>query len=619
MNNNKIVICLLLWLLSGCGVSTDSTVTAAPAVQSGEQIEQVRAEQNLPSTVAIMPFANETDSEFAFEAVRRTLSNHFSTTNYRWLHWRDVDNRLALAGIDDPSSLSPAQAMELLGVDGVVVGNITHFNKTFAGIYAQIAVGVELTFYNASGDVIWSVEDVRRSHAGGVSTNPVGIIMNALASARHLYGDVNLYRAADDLGRDLVKEFPQPAVLGQREKPSIIDVVHSGAGQYLKYGDTLEIAIEGDANMTAAALVGDEVIDLEEVAPGQYTGSTVIPRDLNLEDAVVTGRLQDSFGQVTSWISPYGLLNVDNVAPAPVTNVKTLSKDGAIEVEWQGPADSDVEAYEVSRLESRLGQALSSMSVMDETALVTGLTNFRPQTLAIRAIDRAGNESEAVVVQSIAAPAPRFGRAAVVKGAMPEVISGVRRLTEADSPYAVSVPTRIATDGVLLIDPGVELRVGSSGTVTVLGELHVFGDRSLPVRVTDAAGQTYSEFLVLQTERPVTLRGIDFTGGGLPLQILAGRPLVESCTFENNRFSAVTISGSARPTIRDSRIAAAGSSGVVIEGQAQPVFVGNEFVANQPFHLQNGSSYQVNLTNNTFEPPASNMTVLGDALLGDSP
>jgi hypothetical protein len=56
------------------------------------------------------------------------------------------------------------------------------------------------------------------------------------------------------------------------------------------------------------------------------------------------------------------------------------------------------------------------------------------------------------------------------------------------------------------------------------------------------------------------------------------------------------------------------ASGVIIQGQSQPTFEGNRFINNEPFHLQNGSNYPINASGNTFEPPASNTTVLGDVL-----
>jgi hypothetical protein len=235
----------------------------------------------------------------------------------------------------------------------------------------------------------------------------------------------------------------------------------------------------------------------------------------------------------------------------------------------------------------------------------------------VTAVDRAGNVSEPVVVEALAAPDPRYANATVIRDSIPEVLRGVQRLSADHGPYRVDLPTRVATDGVLLIDPGVELRVAPGASLAVLGELHGFGEASRPIRVEDVEGQGYSEFLVLQTERPVVIRHFEFTGGGLPVRILAGRPLIETSRFLDNRFSALSLAGTARPTIRACRIRGAGSSGVVVEGQAQPVFIGNSFEENNPFHLQNGSSYQIDLSDNTFVPAASSTTVLGDVLFGE--
>lgn len=291
---------LLLALLGGCATTTTDTVISGPAVTTGSGSSETDDSLILPRSVAVLPFENRTKSEFAYEAVRRTMFNHFASKNYRLLHWRDVDQRLSLAGIapTDVSSRSPAELRQILGVDGLLSGTITHYNKTFAGIYAQIAVGVDLTLTNSDNAVVWSVDNVKRSHAGGISTNPVGLLMNALVAAKHLYGDVELYRAADDLGRALAGQMPEPERMSGRTPPAIADVVHSAVGQYLRYGDTLEIALAGDPGLQAAATIeGIGVIDLSEAEPGQYTGRITIDKRHEVPGLAVTGRLQDKFGQ----------------------------------------------------------------------------------------------------------------------------------------------------------------------------------------------------------------------------------------------------------------------------------------------------------------------------------
>ncbi|MCB1693160.1 MAG: right-handed parallel beta-helix repeat-containing protein [Pseudomonadales bacterium] len=606
-----------LLVLAGCAVSTDDGVFTRPAIGTGTPTETSREERDLPTTVAILPFTNSTDSEFAYEVVRRTMANHFATKNYRWVHWRDVDNRLALAGLDTPQKVMAADRAELaqlLGVDGLIYGNITHYDKTFAGIYAQISVGVELSFVKPDGSIIWSVTDVRRSHAGGVSTSPVGLLINALISAKHLYGDLNLYRAADDLGRDLASKLPEPAVLAQSEKPAITDVIHSGVGQYLHYGDKLEVAIQGDPGMTAVASIdGLGLVDLTESSPGEYVGSINIDRNTNVKDAVVTGRLQNSTGQTTSWISPYGLLNIDNTPPAAVTNVTTESRDGAVRLAWQS-SDDDIAGYAIGVAPNETAMPTRTYQSANASFTLTGLDNFAPVYLSITATDHAGNVGSATRVTAIAAPDARYGMATALPANLPAVISGIQKATALGGPYFLGVDSRIGSDGVLLVEPGTRFVVSPGAQLTVQGELHMFGTKSNPVVATAASGQTFDEFLLIESTKPVTIAGLSVEGAGIPVQISAGAPLIENSSFKDSQFNAMSIGGAARPVIRGNLFEGARTSGIIIQGQSQPTFEGNQFINNEPFHLQNGSTYQVNLKNNTFRPAASNTTILGDAV-----
>lgn len=611
-----ILLPLLVLLLSGCAVATTDTVATMPAITTGSS-DQQPAQQNiaLPTSVAVLPFANNTESEFAFSVVRRTLVNHFSTKNYRLLHWQDVDNRLRLAGIanEDITAQSPESLMQLLGVDGLIYGNITHYNKTFAGVYAQIAVGVELDFINQRGDSVWSVKDVRRSHSGGLSTTPVGLIMNALVAAKHIYGDLNLYRAADDLGRDLAEQMPSPAALSQREKPTITNVVHSGVNQHLRYGDTLQLGLEGAPGMTAAVMIeGLGAIDLTEQDPGQYVGSMAVGQDINLDGVIVTGRLQDSFGQTSSWISPYGLLVVDNTAPGKVTDLQVKGRDGSIHVDWQAPADDDIAGFQVMIANTETGDASLSSRADNSEYIVTDVDNFSMRYLRVAAVDHAGNTGEVTRIAAMAAPDSRYAQATDTSTVLPMVISGIQKLTPQGNPYFLRGKTRIGLDGVLLIAPGVELQVSPQASLAVLGELHVHGNSTAPVSVSSADGQTFNEFLLLQSKQAVSIAGLNVTGAGIAVQIFAGSPLITDSSFVDNAFNGLSIQGSAKPTIRNSLISGALASGVLVAGQAQPIFENNRFADNQPFHLQNGSSFNIDASTNQWQPAASSSNILGD-------
>lgn len=611
-----LLITLAIATLTGCAVSTDKSITVTPPARTGKIVTVAGEEVDLPKSVAMLPFANMTESDFAFTAVRRTMFNHFSSKNYRMIHWQDVDARLQLGGYEDASAISAVPArelMNLLGVDGLIYGNITHYSKTFAGIYSQISVGVELKFVNGNAETVWEVKDVRRSRAGGLSTSPVGLLMNALAAAKHLRGDINLFRTADDLGRDLAKAMPEPPALSQRVRPKILQVVHSGVGNYLKYGDTLEIALQGDANLTAAARIeGIGVVDLTEVEPGQYSGKLVIDKKHQVEDIVVTGLLQDQFGQSVSWISPYGLLNIDNQPPAAASNLSADAKDGAVQLSWQGPADEDVVEYKITFSKTERGAEEASFTSQNASYLIPDLQNFQMVYVSITALDKAGNSSLPARLATMAAPDPRFGRAIDLDSVFPLVISGLNRLTQSGSPYYLRSNSRIAADAVLLVAPGVKIIVSPKVRLSVLGELQMYGSPDNLIKVVDENNQGFERFLVLQSKQPVQIQGIEVTGGGIPIEIVAGQPLISDSRIIDSEFNALIISGTARPIIRNCEISGANFSAVLISGQAQPTFTNNRFINNQPFHIQNSSNYQIDARQNQWDPAASPTSILGD-------
>ena len=609
---------LVLLLLGGCAVSTTDTIATLPALKTGSADETTRNESNLPTTVAVLPFNNKTTSEFAYRVVRRTMFNHFSSKNYRMLHWQDVDRRLALAGLKTPESVmdkSPAELMQILGVDGLMYGDITHYDKKFAAVYAQVAVGVELKFIGANAGTIWEVKDVQRSHAGGVSTSPVGLLLNALVAAKHIYGDINLYRAADELGRDLAKEMPEPENLTQNRKPVISDVVHSGVGQYLNYGDELEVVLVGDPGLTAVASIdGLGLIDLTETTPGTYQGSVKIDKNVNTDTVAVVGRLQDSFSQTSSWVSPYGLVTIDNTAPKPISPPSTISFDGAIQLNWTATSDTDISKYQIGVATTETGAFTNTFETENSEYRLENVSNYESVYLSVVAVDRAGNMGGGSRIEAYAASDTRYGAAMTLAGTLPTVISGVNKLTPAGNPHVVNNATRIDTGGVLLVAPGVKFEVSPKAKISVLGELHILGTGQSPVTVSDRSNQGFDNFLTLQTNKPVTISHLNVDGAGIAIDITAGSPLISDSHFANNQFNGLTISGSSRPTIRNCSISDAQAAGVIVSGQAQPNFKDNQFINNQPFHLQNGSTLQIDATGNSWEPAASNITILGDVV-----
>ena len=476
-------------------------------------------------------------------------------------------------------------------------------------------MGVELEFLNQADEIIWAAEDVRKSYAGGLSTSPVGLILNALAAAKHLYGDINLFRAADDLGRALAEQMPAPEFLAGNTLPVITNVVHSGVGQYLRYGDVLEIGLEGDAGLTAVASIdGAGLIELSEVEAGQYVGRLNISNTLNLENVNLVGRLKNDTGQFSSWTSPYGLVNIDNQPPLAVNQLTVHSADRQVKLNW-ATDEPDVVEYLISITDPATSEQ-SQVRVPLNSYSMTEIENFKAYPISIQAVDAAGNTGAMTTTSGMAAPDPRFSSAQDLNSVVPNIIHGTYRMQSQNNPYLLNSQTTIATDGILMIGPGVDIKVSPSARISVLGEIHSFGNQEQPVRAVSSSGQNFQQFLILQSNQAISLDGLRVENANIPIQILAGNPTISGASLHGS-FNAITISGSARPLIKDSLISGSSASGVIVSGQAQPSFQGNRFKQNEPFHLQNGSNYEIDLRGNQFSPEASIATVLGQFIYGE--
>ena len=526
------------------------------------------------------------------------------------MHTVDVDRRLALAGLDPAkdADLDFSKLRTILGVDGLITGDVTHYEKTFAGVGARISVGVSLTLLNEKDEIVWAASNVQRSYAGGVSVSPVGIIVNALAAAKHLYGDINLFRAADDLGRALAKDMPAPERLAVKDRPVIQSVAHSGASQKLNYGATVNFALEGDAGLNASiAIQGVGLIDLQEVSPGAYSGQWVVDQSINIESETVIGRLMNDAGEFSSWVSPYGLMTIDNTPPTALTDMTTTSRPGAVQLSWSADYDGDLKTVSV-QVQGR--DAWQRAAPIDQTLTLSELPDFAPTQIQIMLEDDAGNQTAAQIMTVIAAPDPRFSQAEDLKSALPSVVHGAMRLRKAFGPFTLSGPLRVATDGVLLIEPGVQLELAPNARIDVLGEIQAMGTTAAPITVTHQQGVAAQAFLIFKSVLPSRVAGMSVQHVNVPFQILAGSPVIEDNVI-NGAFNAIMMSGSSKPLIRNNQFTNASASAMVLSEQAQPRLQGNQFTENQPFHIQNSSSYSLKVTGNTFDPPASTMTILG--------
>ena len=608
---------VVMMLFPACTLTTkDSLVISGPIGTGGVESRDTSVSgQKLPRIVAILPFINKTGKPEAFDVVRRTIFNHFSSKNYLSLHIQEIDRRLKAGGFDTPEqieSTESSQISKILGVDGLLYGEITHYDRTFVGIYSQVAVGVRLRFVDASGTEIWKGEKVARSHAGGISTTPVGLIMSAISAGIHMR-EVNLFRASDDLGRDLIASIPEEKRFDPVQLPLIKEVVHDGVGRILHYGDALSIAMEGDPGNTASARIeGIGLIDLAETEPGMYSSKINIGKDLNISEKPLIGILQNKLGHKREWISPIGLVDIDNIPPKALRNQTAESHDGIISISWASPEDRDIDCFRITASDSPHGAYQEIASVKDLRFEDKGLENFVMKYYRITAVDRAKNESPYAEISGRPLPDKRFAEGEILKGTIPEEIDGVKILTREGGPYRLLKKSRLLSSGVLLVEPGAEIMVGPDAHMEISGELQIYGSRNNMARVSGIDGGPFNYFIRAESEKPVSIRGLEVRGCGIPVTISAGSPGIIDCRLIDNRFSALEISGDSRPLIRNTEINTSSSGGVVVSDHAQPRFENNTFRNNRPFHILSSSPYKIFAKDNYWEPAASEKTVIGN-------
>lgn len=602
-------------LMSGCAASNKTGGVAIPGIttSSAKSEPTMEATDGLPTSVAVLPFLNSTGKEEAFHIVRTTMFNHFASLHYRALHLSDVDQRLQAAGWPDATHFQDVDAVKLmktLGVNGLLYGEITHFDRIFLGIYAQIAIGVRLRLINQDGKEIWHGEDTVRTHAGGISTTPVGLILDAIAAATHLT-EVNMYRAADDLGRELIPLMPQPKVLQTAQPPKILQVVHDGVGRILNYGDSLKIAMQGEPGKKAFARIkGWKTIDLTEGEPGFYTATVMIAPDDEVRNGALYGVLQDNQGLQGEQVSPLGLVNVDNQPPAAVNGLTASSSADGIVLNWQAAGD-DLYGFVITASDQELGDYQQLAEVHDHSYRDRTAQPFQTRHYRVVALDRAGNASTAVHVRGRLLADSRFASATPLPSNLPAAVNGVAVLRAADSPFQLNAALTVPAGSTLLIEPGVRITASAKGALIVEGALLAQGSQKMPIVLAASQGGAF-QGITLSSTASVQLQQVTIDGAAIGIRIDRGAPLIDHCRIVHSQFNAMDIGGMSRPQIRNSVIDGATSSGVLISGKAQPQFHGNRFANNQPFHMQSGSSYRIDARGNQWQPAASPSTILGN-------
>ncbi len=591
-----ILLAVLSLLLVNCVLSTKKTgvVSEVQSFFDGTYKVDPYMEKHLPRSVAIVPFVDQSRSKEGFEIVRKCFYNHLSSLPYRDMELSRVNYLLQKQGLTDPEEIRKKGAQELgkiLSVDAVVFGTISNFDKLFAVIYSQVSVGAAIEMYDTkTGNFLWSGEHTVRTHSGGISTTPVGIIATIIATSLNIR-DIQLLRACDDLFRDMVKTIPIPK-LAEVPPPVITFLTQDTKGLPKKAGDEVKVVMKGTPGLRAYFNVGDarKGVDMEEVEEGGYLGTyRVVPGD-NVDGAIVTGFLTDDSGSTAQWIDAIGTGTLDTTPPTTPQGLQAVGRNTYVLLDWTKNTEKDLAGY-------RLYRSLTPLSGYGEIGKTeftefkdTGLENLQRYFYRLSAFDAAGNES---VRTEPAEGMPLPPGPTAVSG----VIEAGTTWFSGASPYILDGPVLVKDRAVLTVEPGTMIR-SKGAPLTVEGRLVAVGDERRLIHFEEAGGGTWpgirfanvrekenllrfcrvrgADVAVRCEASSPKIESVEITGNGAGIQVEGAfsKPEIRNCAIHKNRLSGILVDSSARPVIRDSRIEGNGGTGIEI-GNAEAVVENN--------------------------------------------
>jgi hypothetical protein len=178
-----------------------------------QELARAVNQNHYPRSIAVLPFGNKTEADGIEDFVRVTFYSHLCAHPYKDIELHLVDQKLREYGITDYEKLSDVPVRKLgriLRSDAVVFGEVIEYEKFFAGIYSQMAVGASIAIYDTrTGRKIWADQYTERNHEGGIPLTLTDIPMITIRSGMNMRDDAKV-EVVDDLSRNLTRNIPVP-------------------------------------------------------------------------------------------------------------------------------------------------------------------------------------------------------------------------------------------------------------------------------------------------------------------------------------------------------------------------------------------------------------------------
>ena len=291
-------------------------------------------EDQLPTRVAILPFANKTPNPEAGALVRRMFYNFFGSLNYRDLEPYVIDNLLKTnqlySRIIAGENISPQKLGRLLNVDAVIYGEVLSLGKLYALVYCDNQAGLRARMVRCnSGQVLWELQHTVHLEEGELPLSPIGLAAAVFKTALSHHQATHM-EAASELCMQMVATIPNPSAVN--EPPPIIQaLVHNGAGRLLQPGDYLRVVMIGEKNQTASWSIPPliENLHMREKQPGVYIGAYRIKSQDRLPDGRLVGYLTAESGIGSRWMDTLGPIKIGKPTLLPAL----ISKDRELNIE----------------------------------------------------------------------------------------------------------------------------------------------------------------------------------------------------------------------------------------------------------------------------------------------
>lgn len=537
----RLSLLVLACTLSACVNLGEQRGEPRPAVQPPGETAQAR---ELPATVAIMPFTNQTKEPGAAERLRKNFYNTFSAKPYVDIELAVIDDKIARLEWETGrtvADLGPGELCRAIGCEALIFGTVTNYSKSFAGIYSRLGEAAEVWMVDTrNGEELLRVRDAVNYYEGNIPLTPLGALMTTLSAAANVR-ELQEVRMVNELAHKLVGRIPDPVGVPAIRRPEIKEVItNAGEGQF-GTGEIVRVGLDGEPGIVASFDIGNfkRGLPMKESQPGVYLGEyAILPGD-NTRGMPIITHLKRPSGPESQWIDTSGLVTIDTLPPPAVEKTRVSGYYDRIELSWEYPSTvADLAGFLVLRSRHPLSgyEQLAQVELkLYEDRQVTPDSTYYYRVVAV---DQAGNRADAVdtVEARLAMKGPMVLTGAV-QGHDTRLAGMYTLRGDLDVPSGVTLA--IAAGTTIMAEKGSVIRV--AGTLLIDG---LAGQ----VRLFSRQGEEWAG--VRATGGRVEMKGVLLSGAAIGVELRDTAGVIENAMFSDNGVG-LAITGDTPVTVRN--------------------------------------------------------------------